>query len=90
MNANQSKAKIEREKLLFDLGFTKCEDDPRKWEHKMFEHGRFDFTDKDPDLFWTMDTIFKTCIKAGETIKANTLWNSFVNINGEDEASKLY
>jgi len=58
--------------LLTSMGFTGTET-KGVFEHKMFEHGQFDFSATSNDIFWLMDKIFKTAIKAGESIKAEKI-----------------
>jgi len=69
---NTISAEQQREDVLLSLGFEKQPGD-NIFSHKMFEDSFFRFENSDPDIFWSMDVIFKTCIKAGEKRKAEAI-----------------
>lgn len=75
----KTQKQLERDALLISLGF-EFDSFTNKWSHKMFDEAMFDFRCADPDLFWTMHTIFKTCEFAGEIKKASEI-RSCLHIN---------
>lgn len=64
---------IERNKklreILFPLGFESTSLAHSVFTHKMYNH-TFDFSKTDTDVYWVMDTIFKTCEQWGQFKKA--------------------
>lgn len=71
-NLTMSMKKEERAILLKTLGFIN-EEGADTYSHKMFCGGFFRFENSDPDVFWTMDVIFKTCLEHGKKQKAESI-----------------